>query len=487
MNFLGLSHSNIDAKDSLNLDGLHLDYYPLFFDQDTAKQLFGYLEELPKSFFNPTFKRTKDHKVALCTSDAAWFVDHSVDRSAKDWAYSVCRDHIRGLPAQPLDGKLKDLRNLVQTFTGEKFNAVYVKRLLNGKDYSNWSSQSDPWLGSKYTTPFLTFGSVRNLEFRKRLRYTPPLSGNVAAQKQNQLASMQSVRLLNGSLLIMKDTPGRQTWEHRLAPGDDLCDVSYHIVFRNLKKELIHKQYAKFPLLQYCNQSDDQLMKIWKKHSPREYRIWRKFHPLPKKSSSSDKSRTVSDPLASVVSSAASAVSGFFAEKPPDFKREPVDSSELSESKVISSTSVVQIEPVPSELTLDQLKARIAKKTGEVPPIDILEVQKKKKKTVVVDESHPPLSPDLGGSTTDVDILQKQIITKAFNRLGSIKNADPERFHNEMSKVSEIVKSTNDSNNLKKMEHSIDKLVTGVLNEVLEPLVKNNVISAAEFQRLLVN
>jgi hypothetical protein len=47
--FGSFQYSNIEAMDKIDIDGLHIDYYPLFFDQDTANRILRTLENIEYS------------------------------------------------------------------------------------------------------------------------------------------------------------------------------------------------------------------------------------------------------------------------------------------------------------------------------------------------------------------------------------------------------------------------------------------------------
>ena len=266
------NYSNIEALDKINIDGLHIDHFPLFFDQTTSNYITKQLEELAPEYF-PTFYRedTTDKKIQICTKGAAWFVDYNAHISAKDWTYTICKDHINGIPARPLYGFLESLRDLVSSFTKKDYNSVLVRRFKHGEDYTMWNSNQDPWLGDEFDTPCFSFGTPRKLDVRKKLEYIPPrlLEADTAMERdakkqtkiENQRATVRSFSLYNGSLIIMKQ-PTQKLWQHRIASDDDILETSYHLIFRNLKPEIIHKQYQKYPLLS-DRRTPEQLEKQW--------------------------------------------------------------------------------------------------------------------------------------------------------------------------------------------------------------------------------
>jgi hypothetical protein len=484
------NYSNIEAMDKIDVDGLHLDYYPLFFDQDTSIRIISALNGYE---YPPTFFREADKKLKLCTKGAAWYVDYSVHKSAKDWSYTVCNDHVNGLQARELTGILKQLRDLITSFTGKEYNSVLVRKFNHGQDFTTWNSNQDPWLGEDYDTPCLSFGAVRKLEFRKKLDCVPPRihKKDTNAQKEtkkkekekNQRMTLQDFSLESGSLIITKN-PTQKMWEHRIAYDDDICLESYHLIFRNVKPNLIHKQWQKYNRI-IDLRPQNQLEKQWKTNQRMECKIEENLDQIMHEKTETGQIEKLSEKEAN------KAAKGFFegimesasnlfvdkVEKPPKVLRDP-GKPIVSLEEQISSTTFKPIKTMKPE----ELEKKIKKETGRdvyIPYKGRKTSSKKKSKTVVVDLTSVPDAPVIPEKVTKKD--KKNAIKRIYNQLLPIKDISPEYFNKKMKQISKRIKNAVDKKEIIDMETKILKNIERYKNQAIRKIKDSGLISESEF------
>jgi len=501
--FGSFNYSNIESMDKINVDGLHLDYFPLFFDQDTANRITKALDALGAEFY-PTFYKEVDKKLKLCTKGAAWFVDYNAHRSARDWTYSICEDHVNGIGAREMMGVLRDLRDLITNFTGRHYNAVMVRQFKHGEDHTSWSSNSDPWLGKRFDTPCMSFGAMRKLEFRKHIDCIPPRihKKDNAAQRElkreeqvkNQKASKQEYPLPSGSLIIMKDGSQR-LWQHRITYDEDIYETSYHLIFRNVQPNLIHKQYQKYPKI-VDRRSPRALEDQWKKdnriESNKEENVDKQMYNksdvgVAEKEIKKEAEVATKGLLETITETAA----GWFTspvKKPPGLFRKPVMPIERQISSVVGTTR----QPIRT-LTAEQLEIKVKEETGRDIHIPYNKRPKRSKrskrskrygnsktKTVVVDLTQIPEAPINNENATKKD--QSSAIKRIYHQLLPIKEIDPTLFDKLMRKASNNIKKVTNKNDLIAEETKTIQRVTEFRNKAIEGIKEQGLISEKEFQ-----
>lgn len=507
------NYSNIEAMDKINVDGLHLDYYPLFFDQDTANRI---IKELDSLDFPHTFYREADKKLKLCTKGAAWFVDYNAHPSAKDWNYTVCKDHVNGIIARPLKGTIQQLSNLIENFTGKAYNAVLVRKFKHGKDCTSWSSNQDPWLGETFDTPCLSFGVARKLEFRKKLSCVPPRidandtetqkEGKTTEKLKNQKATLQNYSLESGSLIIMKD-PTQKMWQHRVPYDEDIIYESYHMIFRNVRPQLIHKQIQKYNKI-VDHRLYQQLLNQWKHDQKVESKV---EDDIDKEMYDKTEEGIIEKQTEIASKKALKTSKGFFeslventggwlanpVNKPPPALRTPgklyshrnTNAPIVPLEKQLSGTTNLINQPIAT-MRAEDLERKIKKETGRDIHIKYRgrnESSKKSKKkldkhkTVIVDLTNAPNSPEINKKVSTDDI--KASITRVYTQLLPIKEIDPDLFDHKMKSASDQLKKSTSKSELIAAETEIFDKLQDFKQEAINSIKEQGLISESEYQQ----
>lgn len=113
---------------------------------------------------------------------------------------------------------LNELRDLVQSCTGKKFNSVLLNQYRGGSDSMSWHSDKEQELGQNPTIASLSFGGTR----RFRLR-------NTIYKKQTL-----SIDLRDASLLVMAGSL-QHNWQHALPKTKKTVSPRINLTFRNIK------------------------------------------------------------------------------------------------------------------------------------------------------------------------------------------------------------------------------------------------------------
>ncbi len=111
--------------------------------------------------------------------------------------------------------ELLQIKDRIEFFTKIHFNGVLLNYYRDGRDSVAWHSDKDTVPGMKTAIASISFGQVRDFDFRKksdhRQRYSLPLE--------------------NGSLLLMK-CGLQQYWEHRIAKSNLPLKPRINLTFR---------------------------------------------------------------------------------------------------------------------------------------------------------------------------------------------------------------------------------------------------------------
>lgn len=140
---------------------------------------------------------------------SAWYAD-----KGKSYTYS-------GIPMvinswEPI---LLTIKEKIETFSGNKFNAVLINRYRNGDDSVAWHSDDEPELGRNPIIASLSLGGTRKLMFR---------------HKTSKETEKFTTDLLSGDLLIMKGDLQHQ-WEHQISKTKKPVGERINLTFRLIK------------------------------------------------------------------------------------------------------------------------------------------------------------------------------------------------------------------------------------------------------------
>jgi len=178
-----------------------MDYVPDFFDKKASDL---YL----KTFVLTTpWQQTKVvmyEKEVLTPRLSAWFGD---------------RPMVKGDRRPPIawTEELWQIKTKVEDYTGMIFNGVLLNYYRNEKDSVAWHSDKDTIPGMKTEIASVSFGQVRNFDFRNKKDHR----------------QQYSLELQNGSLLLMKGDLQR-FWEHRVAKSPKPMNARINLTFRKI-------------------------------------------------------------------------------------------------------------------------------------------------------------------------------------------------------------------------------------------------------------
>ena len=200
------------------------DYYPNFYDSKESQGIYDYLSTLPYDYTYYYFTM-RGKRIVKSPRKMIWFAENDA------WAYCYTRKHIECLPVYEFTSELRDIRQKVEEFTGQKFNALLVNE-YQPTDYLGWHSDDDPWLDDDFIVPSLSFGAERRFQLRnkedKSVKYT--------------------IRLEDGSLIIMKDKC-QELWQHQVpkqTKKEFTSGTRYNLTFRYIHPDLVKAQYKRF-------------------------------------------------------------------------------------------------------------------------------------------------------------------------------------------------------------------------------------------------
>lgn len=118
--------------------------------------------------------------------------------------------------ALPWTKELVELKQLIETKTGEKFNSCLLNLYHDGNEGMAWHSDGEKDLKKNGAIGSLSFGAERKFAFK---------------HKENK--ETVSLVLQHGSLLVMKDTT-QTHWLHRLPPTKLISKPRINLTFRTI-------------------------------------------------------------------------------------------------------------------------------------------------------------------------------------------------------------------------------------------------------------
>ncbi len=145
-------------------------------------------------------------KLIITKRKVAWYGD-------KKFEYRYSKITKRALPWTK---ELLTLKAIVEEYSGEKFNSCLLNLYHSGDEGMAWHSDAEKDLKKDGAIASLTFGAERKFSF-----------------KHKQTKELISVKLENGSLLIMKDATQTHWW-HRLPPTKLVTEPRINLTFRSI-------------------------------------------------------------------------------------------------------------------------------------------------------------------------------------------------------------------------------------------------------------
>lgn len=137
---------------------------------------------------------------------AAWYGDQSFE-----YTYSNTTKH-----ALPWTDELAELKHLVETSCGVKFNSCLLNLYHSGDEGMAWHSDDEKALGKNTTIASMSLGAERKFSL-----------------KHKKTGEAVSVQLENGSLLVMQGTT-QSNWLHSLPKTKKVTDPRINLTFRTI-------------------------------------------------------------------------------------------------------------------------------------------------------------------------------------------------------------------------------------------------------------
>jgi alkylated DNA repair dioxygenase AlkB len=187
------------------LPDAEIDYYPDFFNQEKANELFEKLKtEVPWQQDDITVYG-KTHPQPRLTA--------LYGNEGKPYGYSniIMQPH----SWSPL---IMFIKNEIETVSNQNFTTVLLNNYRNGKDSNGWHADNEKELGHNPIIASVSFGAERVFQLKHN---------TIAGLKQNIL-------LEHGSLLIMKGTT-QHFWKHQIPKTAKEIDSRINLTFRILK------------------------------------------------------------------------------------------------------------------------------------------------------------------------------------------------------------------------------------------------------------
>jgi alkylated DNA repair dioxygenase AlkB len=186
-----------------NLPDAEMIYYPSFFNETEANQLYIDLLETTKWQLDEITVFNKTHLQPRLTA--------LYGNDGKPYSYSNITMHPHFWT--PLLSKIKFH---IEAETNTNFNAVLLNLYRNGKDSNGWHADNEKELGINPTIASVSFGAER-----------------VFQMKHKTLDIKQNVILENGSLLIMSGIT-QSFWKHQIPKTAKPIGGRINLTFRTI-------------------------------------------------------------------------------------------------------------------------------------------------------------------------------------------------------------------------------------------------------------
>lgn len=179
---------------------------PAFYQVDAAAQLFAQLRDDIAWQQGSIRIYGKSHQEPRLT---AWFGDEGAR-----YCYSG-----RDLTPQAWTPVLANIKQMVETHTGHRFNSVLLNYYRDEKDGMGWHSDDEAELGAQPVIASLSLGASRRFKLRHKF----------APQKQ-----ALSITLGDGDLLVMAGAM-QENWQHSVPKETHKQGARINLTFRLIK------------------------------------------------------------------------------------------------------------------------------------------------------------------------------------------------------------------------------------------------------------
>lgn len=172
----------------------------------SGRQASGYLSRLLETIEWRNDEAVIFGKRIITKRKVAWYGDKPYE-----YTYSNTTKHARYWTAD-----LLELKKLIETETGERFNSCLLNLYHNGDEGMAWHSDGEDDLKKNGAIGSLSFGAERKFAF-----------------KHKETKEKVEFVLEHGSLLVMKDTT-QSHWLHRLPPTKKITTPRVNLTFRTI-------------------------------------------------------------------------------------------------------------------------------------------------------------------------------------------------------------------------------------------------------------
>jgi len=148
-------------------------------------------------------------KLIVTKRKVAWYGD-------KPYSYTYSKTTKRALPWTK---ELLELKTIIESETGEKFNSCLLNLYHSGEEGMAWHSDGEKDLKKNGAIASVSFGADRKFSF-----------------KHKKTKQTVSINLEKGSLLIMKGTT-QNNWLHRLPPTKKVKTPRINLTFRTIENK----------------------------------------------------------------------------------------------------------------------------------------------------------------------------------------------------------------------------------------------------------
>lgn len=172
----------------------------------SGRQANGYLSRLLETIEWRNDEAVIFGKRIITKRKVAWYGDKPYE-----YTYSDTTKHARYWTAD-----LLELKKLIETETGERFNSCLLNLYHNGDEGMAWHSDGEDDLKKNGAIGSLSFGAERKFAF-----------------KHKETKEKVELVLEHGSLLVMKDAT-QTHWLHRLPPTKKITTPRVNLTFRTI-------------------------------------------------------------------------------------------------------------------------------------------------------------------------------------------------------------------------------------------------------------
>lgn len=191
-------------KISFDLPDAEIDYYPHFFSESEANDIFQKLyKDIPWQQDNITiFGKTYEQPrlTALFGNEGKSYSYSNITMQPHSW-----------------NELLLDIKSKVEKISGHTFTTVLLNLYRDGKDSNGWHADNEKELGENPIIASVSFGEKRTFQL-----------------KHNTIKDLKQILFLeNGSLLLMKGTT-QHHWKHHIPKTAKTINQRINLTFRTI-------------------------------------------------------------------------------------------------------------------------------------------------------------------------------------------------------------------------------------------------------------